>query len=298
MSFNFKINLELYKVFYATALLGSMTKAAEKLYIGQPAVSKAIRSIEDKLEVALFVRSPKGLALTKEGTVLFEQISQAMERIKMAEDAIDHMKSQSDKSIEIDVCAMMFKLLILPNLKSFFKLYDKKAYEISPTTDSYSSLELLEQDKIACCILTEPLDLDKFKFIRLFTFHDYLMGSPEYVSSITSASGALKKNATLISVMSGNIISSYEQLRVKNMKFANKMRVTSMEHTIALAKMDHGIGFIAEELVRDELVNQTLVKVDVPFPYHERNVGFLLNKNVKISEPLQDFIQYYLSLSL
>lgn len=298
MSFQYDINLELYKVFYIASLSGSMTKAAKKLFMGQPSVSKAIQSLETKLGVVLFERSPKGLTLTNEGAVLFEHISQAMEQIKLAEDSIENMKHQFDTTILIDVCAMIFKLMIMPQLKSFFKIYDPQLYEVSPITDSYYSLNLLEKEQIDCCILTKPLDVDNFKFIRLFTFHDYLMASPEYINSVTSAGKSIEKSATLISMMAGNIISKYEQKRLKNISFVNKMKVTSMEHTIALAKMDHGMGFIAEELVKEELATNQLVKIDLPFSPPTREVGFLLNKNSKISPNLQNFIDYYLGLSL
>ncbi|MDE5547502.1 MAG: LysR family transcriptional regulator, partial [Clostridia bacterium] len=43
------VNLELYKVFYTVARCGSLTKAAEELYISQPSVSQPIKQIESKL---------------------------------------------------------------------------------------------------------------------------------------------------------------------------------------------------------------------------------------------------------
>ncbi|MBQ1942720.1 MAG: LysR family transcriptional regulator, partial [Clostridia bacterium] len=43
------VNLELYRVFYAVAKCGSLTKAAEELYISQPAVSQSIKQIESQL---------------------------------------------------------------------------------------------------------------------------------------------------------------------------------------------------------------------------------------------------------
>lgn len=53
------ISYDAYKVFCAVASLGSITGAAEKLYISQPAVSQSIRQLEEALGCALFVREPK-----------------------------------------------------------------------------------------------------------------------------------------------------------------------------------------------------------------------------------------------
>lgn len=49
----------------------SFTKAAEKLFISQPALSKAIRSMEKELGVVLFNRAPKELSLTEEGQTVY-----------------------------------------------------------------------------------------------------------------------------------------------------------------------------------------------------------------------------------
>ena len=48
-------NLEAYKVFYYVAKCGSVTKAAGELSISQPAVSQAIKQLENTLDAALFL---------------------------------------------------------------------------------------------------------------------------------------------------------------------------------------------------------------------------------------------------
>ena len=62
------MNLNNLKIFINVADSGSITRAAEALFISQPAVSKAIRSIEDDLGVSLFIRDKKtGIKLTDTG---------------------------------------------------------------------------------------------------------------------------------------------------------------------------------------------------------------------------------------
>ena len=57
-------NLNYYRVFYTVANTGNISKAADMLFISQPAISKAISKLEDGLHVKLFLRSSKGVTLT------------------------------------------------------------------------------------------------------------------------------------------------------------------------------------------------------------------------------------------
>lgn len=67
--------MELYQLrtFLTVADEGHLTRAAEKLFTSQPAVSTQIRALEDELGVRLFDRSPRGMTLTGAGVTLQEQ---------------------------------------------------------------------------------------------------------------------------------------------------------------------------------------------------------------------------------
>lgn len=56
----------------AVAETGSISKAAEKLYVAQPNVSRAIKDLESDLEITIFERTTKGIALTPDGERLIE----------------------------------------------------------------------------------------------------------------------------------------------------------------------------------------------------------------------------------
>ena len=54
-------NLSAYRIFYAVANSGNISKAAKELYISQPAISKSIQKLEEGLGCTLFVRSSRGV---------------------------------------------------------------------------------------------------------------------------------------------------------------------------------------------------------------------------------------------
>ena len=93
------VNLDLYRVFYTVAKCGSLTKAAEELFISQPAVSQAIKQLEQQLGGKLFNRVSRGMQLTETGgKQMFAIVSEIIEKLDKAEKDFsnDETKQQND----------------------------------------------------------------------------------------------------------------------------------------------------------------------------------------------------------
>jgi DNA-binding transcriptional LysR family regulator len=75
--------MELYQLrtFVAVAQEGHLTRAAERLFISQPAVSAHIKALEEELGVSLFTRSARGMQLTREGAALRPQAEAALKSV-------------------------------------------------------------------------------------------------------------------------------------------------------------------------------------------------------------------------
>ena len=74
-----KTNLDLYKTFYYVAKNENITQAANELLISQPAVSKAIKTLERDLNTQLFTRKNDGVVLNNAGQLLYDKIKQYAE---------------------------------------------------------------------------------------------------------------------------------------------------------------------------------------------------------------------------
>lgn len=66
------IDTRLLRYFVAVAEEGHLTRAAERLYVSQPALTKQIKTLEQRLGVQLFVRAPTGMILTEPGRIFAE----------------------------------------------------------------------------------------------------------------------------------------------------------------------------------------------------------------------------------
>ena len=68
------VDTRLLRYFAAVAAEGNLTRAAERLFVSQPALTKQIRQLESRLGVQLFIRSRAGMMLTAAGQALAEKV--------------------------------------------------------------------------------------------------------------------------------------------------------------------------------------------------------------------------------
>ncbi|HWR04703.1 MAG TPA: LysR family transcriptional regulator [Humidesulfovibrio sp.] len=88
--------MELYQLrtFAAVAQAGHLTRAAEKLFISQPAVSAHIKALEEELGVALFTRSARGMQLTREGQALLGQAERMLALAAEMQDSARNLRRE------------------------------------------------------------------------------------------------------------------------------------------------------------------------------------------------------------
>lgn len=81
------MNLQHMRYAIAVAQTRSINKAAEKLYVGQPTLSRAIKELEENLGVQLFERSAKGMTLTPDGEAFIHYAKNVLSQV----DGIERM---------------------------------------------------------------------------------------------------------------------------------------------------------------------------------------------------------------
>ena len=124
------IDLNLYKVFYTVATVGNITKAAEELYISQPAVTKAIHTLETNLGGVLFIRTKKGVTLTEEGKVLLSYVKNILTEARNAENKFNSLIKLEEGKIRIGASATVSKHFLMPYIAEFHKMYPNIDIEI------------------------------------------------------------------------------------------------------------------------------------------------------------------------
>ncbi len=282
---------EQYKVFYKVVEHGSISKAAKALFVSQPAVTKSIQMLENELEIKLFVRNPKGVSLTREGEVLYTYVKEAFEQLELGEKRIEELKGRTYGSVRIGISHILCKFFFMPHLRSFHEHYPKLKIEIVNRT-SLETLELLDNGKIDCAIISEVADRQRYRYHELMKIQDTFAAKikpPQEKMSIQELSTyplllLEKKNSTR---------QHYEEHFMQHQCYINPdIEISSMEFLIDFAKIGLGVSAVIQEFVQKEFDKESLFEWKVDPPLSQRNIGLLYKKSDSLSIAAKTFIDF------
>ena len=139
-------NLNYYRVFLTVAETGSISRAAETLFISQPAVSKSIHNLEEALSVHLIERSSRGIILTEQGRLLYDQLRPAFETIRAAEEDLKQVNELGIGELKIGASTSLCRNILLGYLSDFIREYPH--IKVSITCHStHTTVKKLEEHK-------------------------------------------------------------------------------------------------------------------------------------------------------
>src|ERR1700731_3308935 len=107
------------ETFVAVIDAGSFSAAARRLNVGQPAVSKLIAQLEDRLNVKLLVSSTRGLTATEAGLKYYERARRSIEEAEEAELAARGAGSGLAGKLRISAAVTFARILLMPRLPEF-----------------------------------------------------------------------------------------------------------------------------------------------------------------------------------
>lgn len=104
------------EAFAAVVRYGSMTAAAQKLTVGQPAVTRMIRDLEDRVGFALFVRNGPKIALSEKGLKFYEESQRVMTNLSHLTERAHAIRDEKLPAIDIVATPTMSAGLVGPVL--------------------------------------------------------------------------------------------------------------------------------------------------------------------------------------
>lgn len=144
----------------------SITKASEVLHITQPTLSRQLAQMEDEIGVKLFNRGTRKITLTDEGILLRRRAEEILSLVDKTEQELLEQEEQIEGKITIG-CGEIQAVQILPQIfSSFSEKYPNVTFDIFTATADLVK-EQMDKGLIDVGLLLEPIDIEKYDFIRL-----------------------------------------------------------------------------------------------------------------------------------
>lgn len=294
---------------------GSFSKAAENLYMTQPALSIAIRKLEQKLGQPIFERGKSPLKLTDAGQIYIEKVEKIM---IMEQECADYFQELNEFKVGKIIIggAIISMTYLLPELiVEFSKQYP--GIEIVAKEAPLPILKNMLADGVIDLILdTDWFEEDIFKSIPLF-LNQILLAIPvnfkinKKISECAMTSRQIRSNRHLSSNQSAidlyeikdlpfllleptneifrrtQAIFNYYQIK-PFVKMSFNQQMTSFE----FASKGLGAVFISDTLIKCSPNSENLrfYKLNCPMP--KRGVSIAYNKSRYLSKATQRFIDY------
>jgi DNA-binding transcriptional LysR family regulator len=162
------MDLRQLRAFMEIVRLNSFTKAAERLRIAQPAVSMAIRKLEDELELVLFNRQDRKVSLTAEGEIFLEHARRILEGVKSAELEMGDLRGLVKGEVRIGIPPMLSSYYFPEIILDFKKRFPNLNLSVLGE-GAWRIQQLISQGELDMGVIAGrniPDDLDTRHFLR------------------------------------------------------------------------------------------------------------------------------------
>lgn len=156
-----QINLNHLRYFYEVARSGNMRRAATRIGISQPALSKQIQALEDTIGLQLFYRTPKGLQPTGDGDVVFGFCERIFGHLRDLEGALDLRRKGSAGRVTIGAINSISTHLLPNYLKTYRDTYPKVRIKVV-TVRSKAVLKAIVEHKVDVGLVAEQPTSEQF----------------------------------------------------------------------------------------------------------------------------------------
>lgn len=301
------------KYIYQVYCEGSFSKAAQKLYVTQPALSLAIQRVEQQIEMPLFDRSSRPLALTAAGQVYIETIEKEMRLKQDLERQLGDIRDRNTGCIRLGG-SHYINAYILPKILAGFQEEYPGIQIALHENDSATLAQMLTEKKLDLTFSCNTTFIENFAHFPAFQDHillavprtwainDTLKSCVLYASDITrgmhlsescpSVSLSCFSDQPFILLKEGNNLHErcYQMFRDASFEPMVKMQLSQLVTAYRMAEHQIGAAFVSDRLVRDQDADICFYKL--MHPLATRRFYLLMPKNMYVSCATRTFASY------
>jgi DNA-binding transcriptional LysR family regulator len=240
---------------------GSFSVAARRLNVGQPALSKSIAQLEDRLGVKLLVRTTHGLTPTEAGLHFYERARRSIEEADEAELAARGASAGLTGKLRVSAAVTFARIHLMPRIPEFLAL--NPDLELEVVLDD-RNIDLVREG-IDVALRMGKLADSSLTARRIATCRHVVLGTPAYFerAGLPKAPGDLTAHETVIYAQrGGGAVWPFRREGVElTVTLRGRLHVSAAEGVRAAVFANAGIAITSEWMFTPEIVNGTVKPV-------------------------------------
>jgi DNA-binding transcriptional LysR family regulator len=252
------------ETFVAVVDSGSFSAAARRLNVGQPAVSKLIAQLEDRLGVKLLVRTTRGLTATEAGLNYYERARRSIEEADEAELAARGAGTSLNGKLRVSALVTFARLHLMPHIPEFLARHPDLELDVVLEDRNVD----LVQEGIDVGLRLSPLTDSSLTALRIVSGRRGVFGTTAYFAwaGEPATPGDLTAHAAVIyDPRSGSRGGPVWHFRRNGTEVVvtlrGRLRVTAAEGVRAAVLADAGIAIGTEWMFAPEVADGTVKEV-------------------------------------
>jgi len=291
----------------------NFTRAAEKLFITQPALSMAVQKVEERLGMPIFDRSTRPLSLTEAGEAYLQHILNIRQLETQLEQQIQDIRNLETGRITLGGSHYLNAYILPPILAKFEEQYPRIEIYLKESSSAELSEQLRKQE-LDLTFNCSPEFIQGFKRYPAFPDH-ILLAVPKSMDCTDTASAALTagqimngrhleedcpavplaqfKQTPFILLTRGNNLyeRSVNMFAEAGFEPKTKMKLSQLVTACHLANAGIGATFVSDRLSLSSMSGLNFYKIDSELT--TRQFYILLPKRKYVSAAVQRFIEFF-----
>jgi DNA-binding transcriptional LysR family regulator len=237
---------------------GSFSAAARRLNLGQPAVSKMVAQLEDRLGVKLLVRNTRGLTATEAGLNYYDRARRSIEEADEAELAARGADSGLMGRLRISAAVTLARIHLMPHLPEF--LAQHPGLEVDVVLDD-RNIDLVHEG-IDVALRMGRLTDSTLTARRIASGRQVVLGSPAYFARVgepTAPGDLVTHEAVIYAQKGGGADWTFKRDGVDvAVTLKGRLRVSAAEGVRAAVLANAGIAIASEWMFAPEIADGTV----------------------------------------
>ena len=276
------------RAFLMVAETGSFSRAAEKLFITQPAVSKRIATLEESLDCPLFDRLGKNVHLTQAGKALIPSYQRIVAELAESKRIISTLRTQVSGHLNFGTSHHIGLHRLPPILRHYTNQYPDVELDIQ-FIDSEQAAALIIKGSIELALITLADDIKSpLTTIPIWTDPMECVVASDHVL-------AKQKNVTLSQLSAHGVLLQAQSTHTRDiidqaLKLNSKVKVIMESNYLETIKamIQNGLGW---GVLPDSMIDNSLHKLKIKGVRMERHLGVLLHASRTLSSPANALLE-------